>query len=93
LYLEIYPDVVFVLNLMIDSVLLLLLKIIVHKKCGILRLLSAAAFGGVTAAFINLLPWLHDRIEGKQVLLLLRVIGYIIKPASLVCMVRIAFGK
>ncbi len=93
MYLEIYPDVVFVLNLMIDSVLLLLLKIIVHKKCGILRLLSAAAFGGVTAAFINLLPWLHDRIEGKQVLLLLRVIGYIIKPASLVCMVRIAFGK
>lgn len=93
MYLEIYPDVVFALNLIIDSVLLLLLKIIIHKKCGILRLLSAAAFGGVTAAFINLLPWLHYVLEGEQVLLLLRVIGYLIKPASLVCMIRITFGK
>lgn len=93
MYLEIYPDVVFTLNLIIDSLLLLLIKIIIHKKCRILRLLSAAAIGGATAAFINLLPWLYYVFEDKQSLSLLRVIGGWIKPASLVCMVRVAFGK
>lgn len=93
MYLEIYPDVVFAINLIIDFMLLLLLKIIVHKKCRILRFLWAAIIGGTTAAFINLLPWFNSILEGKQIIVLLRVIGYLIKPASLVWMVRIAFGK
>lgn len=93
MYLEIYPDVVFTLNLIIDSLLLLLIKLIIHKKCRIMRLLSAAVIGGATATFINLLPWLYYVFDGTQSLWLLRLIGYWIKPASLVCMVRVAFGK
>ncbi len=93
MYLEIYPDVVFVLNLLIDLVLLLLLKVIIHKKCSMLRMLSAAAIGGGTAAFINLLPWFRYILEGKQVFTFLLVMGYLIRPASLIFIVRVAFGK
>ncbi len=93
MYLEIYPDVVFVLNLIVDFMLLLLVKIIVHKKCSVLRLLSAAVIGGATAAFINLLPWFNDILKGNAITTLLRVIGFLIKPVSLVWMIRAAFGK
>ncbi len=93
MYLEIYPDVVFVLNLVIDFLLLLLLKIIVHRKCGILRLFSAAFIGGMTAIFISFLPWFRFAFEGSFLLTLLQVVCILIKPVSMVGMVRLAFGK
>lgn len=73
--------------------LLLLLKIIIRKKCSIMRLLSASAIGGATAAVINLLPWINSSLDGTAVTVLLRVLGFLIKPASLVWMVRAAIGK
>lgn len=58
-----------------------------------MRVLLAAVVGGAAASIVNLLPWFNYRFEGKNITMVLRLIGFLIKPVSLVWMVVIIFGK
>jgi stage II sporulation protein GA (sporulation sigma-E factor processing peptidase) len=59
LYLEVYPDVIFILNFFIDFILLLLLKKVNQKRSKKLRLIGAAAVGALFAVFVSVFPWIN----------------------------------
>lgn len=82
MYLEVYPDVVFVLNFFIDFILLFLLKTISKKKSKIIRMAGAGAVGGLFAAILCIFPWINPVI---------RVV--VMNIAASVLMLVIAFGR
>ena len=82
MYLEVYPDIIFILNFFIDFILLYLLKKVNRKSSNTLRLVSAAAIGGVVTAIIGIFPWMNEVFR----FVLMNIV-------TSVLMVRIAFGR
>lgn len=82
MYLEIYPDIIFILNFFIDFVLLFLLKKVNRKTSNIKRLLGASALGAVFAVIVSIYPWMNAAIR-----------FLILNLAASVVMIRVAFGK
>ncbi len=82
MYFEVYPDIIFIMNLSIDFILLMLLKLINKRRTTIIRLLLAAAAGGITAAIVGILPWMN---------VIIRFIMMNVIASAL--MLLIAFGK
>ena len=82
MYLEIYPDIIFILNFAFDYMLIFLLKKVSRKKSGKLRMMTAAAIGALTALIISMVPWMNSILK---VLLLY--------GAGAVLMILTAFGR
>lgn len=81
MYLEVYPDIIFILNFIIDFILLFLLKKVNRKKSKIIKLVAAAAAGSVFAVLISIYPMIP---------VIVRFIVMNILAAFF--MIRIAFG-
>lgn len=81
MYLEVYPDIIFILNFSFDLILLYLLKKINRRDSKRRRLILAAAVGGMVAVVAGILPWLPNIVK----ICLLAVIGAFL-------MIRVAFG-
>lgn len=81
MYLEIYPDIIFIINFAIDFILLLLLKIICKKSASTGRLLLAAAAGGLIAMVVGVFPWMNVVIR-----------FLILNVSSSVIMLLLAYG-
>lgn len=82
MYLEVYPDVVFIINLIIDLILLFLLKKVNKKRISSVRIILAAATGSLFAVIVSVFPYMN----------------YIIRFVSMyfvasLLMIVIAFGK
>jgi len=82
LYLEVYPDIIFILNLFIDFILLFLLKKVNRKKSKFIRLIVAAATGSIFAVLVSIYPFMNIIVR----FLIINILAAII-------MVRIAFGR
>lgn len=82
MYLEVYPDIVFILNFIIDFILLFLLKKVNKKSGSMKRLMLAAAIGALFAAVLSIFPWCSVIIR----FLLFHFIGSVL-------MILTAFGK
>lgn len=82
MYLEVYPDIIFILNFLLDFLLLYLLKKVNRKDTSIPKLIGAAACGAVFAVIIGIFPWLNIIIR----FLMINVFASIL-------MILIAFGK
>lgn len=82
MYLEIYPDIIFIINFAIDFILLLLHKMVSKKSTTIRRLLLAAAAGGLVAAIAGIFPWMNVIIR-----------FFIMTAISSAIMLLIAYGK
>jgi stage II sporulation protein GA (sporulation sigma-E factor processing peptidase) len=82
LYLEVYPDIIFILNFFIDFILLFLLKRVNRKRSNVPRLIGAAAIGATFAVVISIVPWMN---------VIVRFI--IMNLIAAMLMLRIAFGK
>lgn len=82
MYLEVYVDVIFVINFIMDLVLLFMVKEIVKLKTTKLKLLGGAAFGGISACIMSVLPNLN--------VILQFIISYIVITTF---MIKITFGK
>jgi len=81
LYLEIYPDIIFIINFAIDFILLLLLKMICKRSTSTGRLLLAAAAGGLIAMVVGIFPWMNVFIR-----------FFIMNVSASVIMLLIAYG-
>ncbi|MDD4111844.1 MAG: sigma-E processing peptidase SpoIIGA, partial [Herbinix sp.] len=82
MYLEVYPDVVFLINFFVDLVLIFLVKKVNRKNSSMLRIILAAITGGICAAIVSVYPWMNTVIK----FLLMYV-------ATSSLMIVIAFGK
>lgn len=82
MYLEVYPDIIFVLNFILDFLLILLLKKVNRKSSKFLRMVGAAAIGGIIAAITGCFLWMNP---------FLRFLLMYVLAAAL--MVMIAFGR
>lgn len=82
MYLEVYPDIIFIINFFMDLFLLYILKIINKKSSSLIKLLIASAVGGLAAALLGIFPWLNVLIR----FILMNIMTSLI-------MIRIAFGK
>lgn len=82
MYLEVYPDVVFLLNFFINLILIFLLKKLNKKNGSKIRLILAALAGAGAAAILSCFPWMNYLL--KLILMYL---------ATSLLMIIIAFGK
>lgn len=82
MYLEVYPDIVFLLNFFVDLILIFLVKKADKKNSSRLRLILAAAAGGLSAAIVSIFPWMNIVIR------LLLTYGL-----TSIFMILIAFGR
>ncbi|HWT26309.1 MAG TPA: sigma-E processing peptidase SpoIIGA, partial [Mobilitalea sp.] len=82
MYLEVYPDIVFILNFIIDFILLFLLKKVNRKNSSFLRMSGAAAIGAVVAVILSIFPYMN---------VILRFLT--MNAAGAVLMILIAFGR
>lgn len=88
MYLEIYPDIIFLLNFILDFILLTILKIISRKDSRRLRRIAAAFIGGIAAAFVGVFPWMNVYVRfiflniGTAGVMLVMAFGRM-KPAEL----------
>lgn len=82
MYLEVYPDIIFLLNFILDFLLILLLKKLNRKSSKLLRMIGAAGVGGMAAAITGCFPWMNS---------LLRFLFMYVLAAAF--MVMIAFGR
>ncbi|CUH92371.1 sigma-E processing peptidase SpoIIGA [Herbinix luporum] len=82
MYLEVYPDIVFILNFFIDIILIFLLKKVNKKKSNIPRMILAAILGATTAAIVSIFPWMNEAFKFA-----------IMYVAASILMIVIAFGK
>ncbi|NLZ83404.1 MAG: hypothetical protein GX915_07055, partial [Clostridiales bacterium] len=82
MYLEVYPDIIFIINFFMDLFLLYLLKITNKKSSSLIKLMLASAIGGLSAAILGIFPWLNVVLR----FLLMNIVTAVI-------MIRIAFGK
>lgn len=89
MYLEVYPDVIFILNFILDFILLTILKIINRKDSPAIRRILAAIIGGSAAAIAGIFPWMNVIVRfiflniGTAVLMLVTAFGRM-KTAELV---------
>ena len=63
MYLEVYPDIIFILNFCFDLILLYLLKKVNRKNCKVLRMIAGSAIGGMIAVLISLYPWMNGILK------------------------------
>ncbi len=82
MYLEVYPDVIFILNFIIDFLFLFILWKVNRKNGNYLRLAGAAASGALSAVIAGLYPWMNEIVR----VLLLNI-------GACLVMVLIAFGR
>lgn len=82
MYLEVYPDIIFVLNFILDYIILTILKVVNRKKSTVKRRILAAVFGAFIAALVGLLPWMNVFIR-----------FIIINVVTSMVMLLLAFGK
>lgn len=81
MYLEVYPDVIFVLNFFVDFFLIFLLKKMNRKKSNIGRMVLAAVIGALFAVITGIFPWMN--------IILRFIVMYMI---ATVLMILAAFG-
>ncbi len=97
MYLEIYPDVVFILNFIVDFILLVLLKAVNRKKSSTHRLLSAAVIGALSAVCVSLTPWFMNTkviaAAGSFGPVFVQGMMLIVKVGALLMMLFVSFGK
>lgn len=82
MYIEVYPDVVFIINFCIDWLLIFLLKKVSKKRSSILKIILAASAGAGSAALLSIFPWISPIIK------IIFIYG-----ATSFLMIFIAFGK
>ncbi len=82
MYLEVYPDIIFILNLLIDFVLLFLLKKVNRKRSKLIRMISASAVGSLFAVLVSIDPMIPAPVR-----------FLILNVAAAVLMIRISFGR
>lgn len=82
MYLEVYPDVIFVLNFIIDFILLYIVKKVNRKRSSLLRLILAATIGASFTVLLSVFPWWNILLK----FLLMNVV-------CMVLMILAAFGK
>jgi stage II sporulation protein GA (sporulation sigma-E factor processing peptidase) len=82
LYLEVYPDIIFIFNFIIDYILLFLLKKVNRKSSSIIRMAGASAAGAVAAVFVSIFPWMKPIIR-----------FLILNVAAEYIMIFISFGR
>lgn len=82
MYLEVYPDIVFLLNFGFDFILIFLLKKVNKKYSSIVRMALAAATGAVFAAAVSIFPRMDILLK-----------FFVIYLAASVLMIAVAFGK
>ena len=82
MYLELYPDIVFLINFFVDLILVFFVKKVNKKESSKLRIILAAGTGGIFAVIVSIFPWMNTAIK----LLLMYFV------ASLL-MIVIAFGR
>ncbi len=82
MYLEVYPDVIFVLNLVLDYLLLLILKKVNQRKSAAIRRLLASVVGASATVLVSIFPWMN---------IMLRFI--IMNVITAVLMLLVAFGR
>lgn len=82
MYLEVYPDIVFLINFFVDLILIFLVKKVNKKNSSKLRIILAASMGGICAAIVSIFPWMNGVIKFL----------FMYVAASLL-MIVIAFGK
>ena len=75
MYLEVYPDIIFILNFFLDYLLLYLLKKVNRKDSSIPKLIGAAACGAIFAVIIGIYPWQNVIIR----FLMINVVASILK--------------
>jgi stage II sporulation protein GA (sporulation sigma-E factor processing peptidase) len=59
LYLEIYPDIIFVLNFSMDFILLFILSKVNRKIFRWKRMVVGSAVGAVSAVIVSIFPWMN----------------------------------
>ncbi len=82
MYLEIYPDIIFILNFFIDYTLLLILQKVNRKDSSLKKRLAASAIGAAFAVLAGVFPWMNEVIR----FVLLNVFAAIL-------MLTVAFGR
>jgi len=82
LYLEVYPDVIFILNFYLDLIILSLLKKINRKNSSLIRRIIAAIFGGAVAVVVGIMPWIDTIIR-----------FVILNIVTALLMLMLAFGR
>ncbi|MDD3173684.1 MAG: sigma-E processing peptidase SpoIIGA [Herbinix sp.] len=82
MYLEIYPDIIFILNFFIDFILLFLLKKVNRKTSNVKKMIGASALGAAFAAVASIFPWMNIVIR----FVFMNVVAAVI-------MLRLAFGR
>ncbi len=82
MYLEIYPDIIFILNFIIDFILLFLLKKINKKASNVKRMIGASTVGAFFSVMASIFLWMNPLIRF--------VILYIVAAGI---MLTIAFGR
>lgn len=82
MYLEVYPDVIFVLNFFLDFIILSMLKKVNRKKSPMKMRILAAILGALATVIISIFPWMN---------IILRFI--IINVVASALMLQLAFGR
>lgn len=59
MYLEVYPDVIFVLNFALDYLLLFILKKVNSKNSSVKRRLIASVIGAGATVLVSIFPWMN----------------------------------
>jgi len=93
LYLEVYPDIVFILNFFVDFILLFLLKQVSRKSSTTVRLFGSAAIGGLAAAILSVFPWINSYINLGYLTILMDCLEAVIKFLTLLIIIFVAFGR
>lgn len=82
MYIEVYPDVVFLINFCMDLLLIFLLKKVNKKKSAVIRMVISATAGACSAVLLSIYPFIDPIIK--------IIFFYGVTPFL---MIFIAFGK
>lgn len=93
MHLEVYPDIVFILNFFVHFILLILLKLVSRKSSTTVRLLGAAAIGGLAAAILSVFPWINSYMNLGCLTILMDCLEVVIKVITLLLIIFVAFGR
>lgn len=59
MYLEVYPDIVFLINFVIDIIIIFILKKVSKKRSSILRMILATVTSASSAVILSIFPWMN----------------------------------
>lgn len=63
MYLEVYPDLVFLINFFVDLILIFLVKRVNKKNSSKSKMILAAVTGATSAAIMSIFPWMNSIIR------------------------------